>query len=120
LKLRALTIGAKPFLTADENDASPAAIIDALESGTINVGITWDPAVGYYLMKHPDLTAVIIPNSRSQGSPEQYTFPMSMATSSKNTSLNNQLNSVITSHLPQLENVLRSYNILFLEPGVNA
>ncbi|MHB8146070.1 MAG: quinoprotein dehydrogenase-associated putative ABC transporter substrate-binding protein [Vulcanimicrobiaceae bacterium] len=117
LKLRALTIGAKPFLTLDEPSASPGAIVNAVEDGQINVGLTWDPAVGYFLKSHPDLTAVTIPNSRTQGSPEQYSFPMSMATRNDDPSLNAALNHVIATHGAELRAVLKAYNIKFFSPG---
>lgn len=117
LKLRALTVGAKPFLSADEESASPSQIVDAVESNRINVGITWDPAIGYFVGRHADLTTAVIPNSRSQGSPEQYSFPMSMATSEGNTQLSDALNRVIAGHRPELEAVLRAYNIRFFQAG---
>ena len=117
LKLRALTIGAKPFLTADEEDASPQAIVDAVQAGTINIGLTWDPAVGYYIGQHPDLTAVIIPNSRSQGSPEQYTFPMAMGTRSGNDALVTQLNRVIGQEQPKIDAILHAYHITYFKPN---
>jgi mxaJ protein len=119
LKVRTLTIGAKPFLTADEEDQSPEAIIDAVQNGTIAVGLTWDPAVGYFVGQHPDLTTVIIPNTRSQGAPEQYTFPMSMATRSGNTELVDQLNRAITQAQPELDRILTSYHIQYLKPSGN-
>ena len=120
LKLRALTIGAKPFLTADNEEASPSDIIAAIESGTINVGITWDPAIATYVAKHPDLTTVIVPNSRSQATPEQYSFPMSMATRENDKALGDQLNTIIATHRSQLAQVLHDYNIRFFEPGDNS
>ena len=119
LKLRALTIGAKPFLTADEEDASPQAIVDAVQAGTINVGLTWDPAVGYYIGQHPDLTAVIIPNSRSQGSPEQYTFPMAMGTRSGNDALVSALNHVIGQQQSKIDAILNAYHITYFKPNGN-
>ncbi|HUA08281.1 MAG TPA: transporter substrate-binding domain-containing protein [Candidatus Acidoferrales bacterium] len=119
LKLRTLIVGAKPFLSADEEDANPSDIIDAVQNGTINVGLTWDPAVGYYIGQHPDLTAVIIPNARSQGSPEQYTFPMAMATRDGNTSLVAQLNRVIAQDSSQLDAILTSYHITYFKPNGN-
>ncbi len=117
LKLRALTVGAKPFMTADDPNASPGRIVNAVEAGQINVGLTWDPAVGYFLKAHPDLTAVIIPNSRSQGSPEQYSFPMAMATRPNDPRLHAEVERVIATHQAQLEAVLREYNIRFFAPG---
>ena len=117
LKLRALTVGAKPFTTADDPDASPGRIVDAIESGQIKIGLTWDPAVGYFLKAHPDLMVVTIPNSRSQGSPEQYSFPMAMGTRSSDKELNAEINRVIATHETQIETVLREYNIRFFVPG---
>jgi mxaJ protein len=117
LKLRTLTIGAKPFMTADEPDASPDQLVEAVEAGEINVGLTWDPAVGYYLKSHPDLTVVIIPNSRSQGSPEQYSFPMAMATRENDKALNAEVSKVIVTHKSQIDAILREYNIHFFTPG---
>jgi mxaJ protein len=119
LKLRTLTLGAKPFLTADEEDASPKSIVDAVQNGTINVGLTWDPAIAYFVGQYPDLTTAIIPNARSQGSPEQYTFPMSMGVRSNNAALVGQLNRVIAQHLSQLDSILTSYHIRFFKPSGN-
>lgn len=117
LKLRALTIGAKPFLAADDENASPADLINAVESGKVNVGLTWDPAVGYYLHRYPDLTTVTVPNSRSQGSPEQYSFPMAMGVRDNDGALATQLDRALASQKAQIAGVLHSYNISFFQPG---
>jgi mxaJ protein len=116
LKVRTLTIGAKPFLTADEEDQSPESIVNAVQKGTINVGLTWDPAVGYYVGQHADLTAVVIPNTRSQGAPEQYTFPMSMATGKGNTALAAQLDRALEQSRPQIDRILTAYHIQYFTP----
>lgn len=116
LKLRTLIIGAKPFLTADNPEVSPNALVEAVESGQIKVGLTWDPAVGYYLKNHPDLTVAVIPNSRSQGSPEQYSFPMAMATRSNDKALNAQVTRAIASHKAEIDAILHQYNIHFETP----
>ncbi len=73
--------------------------------------------MGYFLKAHPDLTAVIIPNSRSQGSPERYSFPMAMATRPNDPRLHAEVERVIATHQAQLEAVLREYNIRFFAPG---
>jgi mxaJ protein len=117
LKLRGLTPGNVPFLSADEPNRSPDDIVQAVESGKIDVGISWDPAVAYYAARHPDLAVKIVPNSRSTGSPEQYTFPMSMATRSNDPQLNAELDDVIKTHREQLESILREYHIRFFEPS---
>jgi mxaJ protein len=117
LKLRGLTPGQKPFMTADEPSQQPSAIVDAVENGTIDVGITWDPAIAYYAAQHPDLGTTIVPNSRSQGSPEQYSFPMAMATRPNDKELNSALDRVIATHRNQFAAILRDYHIRFFLPG---
>lgn len=117
LKLRALTIGAKHFDTADEDSGSPEDILNAIDRGQINVGLTWDPAIAYFMRSHPDLKAVLIPNARSQGSPEQYSFPMAMAVRSGNAALIGQVNRVIASRRADIVGILHAYHIQFFEPG---
>jgi mxaJ protein len=117
LKLRGLTPGQKPFMTADEPNQEPSAIVNAVENGSIDVGISWDPAVAYYAARHPDLVVKIVPNSRSQGSPEQYTFPMAMATRSNDKQLHAAIDRVIATHGAQFAAILRDYRIKFFRPG---
>jgi len=119
LKLRALTPGAVPFEVGDDPGVSPAIVIDAVESGKINVGITWEPAIGYYLRSHPGIAVVTVPNTRSQGSPEQYSFPMAMGLRSDEGALLDRLNTVIGSHHGQFEAILREYGVRFFHPEAN-
>ena len=116
LKQRTLILGSKLFLTADNESASPQDIVAALESNKIDIGLTWDPAVGYFLKNRPDLVTVAIANTRSQGYPEQFTFPMAMATRVHDAGLNAALNHVIATHSSELQAVLRQYNISFSTP----
>jgi mxaJ protein len=120
LKQRTLIIGSKLFLTADDESASPQDMVAALESNKIDIGLTWDPAVGYFLKSHPDLVAAAIPNTRSQGYPEQFTFPMAMATREADKALNDDLNRVIATHADELHAVLRKFNISFSFPAADS
>lgn len=117
LKMRALTIGAKPFLSADEEDVSPATLVDAVASGTVAVGLSWAPAVGYFVGQHPGLTETIIPNSRAEGAPEQYTFPMAMGTRLGDDALVTQLNAALAQDRSQIYDILSDYHITFLKPN---
>lgn len=116
LKIRALTPGAVPFLVAENDGESPGVIIKAVEDGKISVGITWDPAIGYFVKQHPDLAVVDVPNSRTYGAPEQYTFPMSMAVRQNDKSLQSALNRIIAAHLGALDAILAQYGIHYLRP----
>jgi len=116
LKLRALTPGNVPFQVGEEEGASPAVMISAIEQNRINVGITWEPAIGYYLRSHPDMQVVTVPNSRSQGSPEQYSFPMAMGLRPDEDPLRKQLDAVIQQHKPALEAILQKYGVKLFTP----
>lgn len=113
LQLRALTPGSVPFEVGDDAGQSADSIIDAIEGNRINVGITWQPSIGYYLRRHPDLTVVTVPNSRTMGSPEQYSFPMAMGVRPDEGALRDQLNRVIARQKPQLDAILSEYGVRF-------
>lgn len=115
LKMRALTPGSLPFDVADHPDQSPNIVLDAVDANRVNVAITWEPAIGYYLRQHPDLTVVTVPNSRSQGAPEQYSFPMSMGVRPDEGALRDQLNRVIAQHRNELDAILRQYGVRFFK-----
>lgn len=119
LQLRALTPGALPFQVADREGESPAVMLDAIESNRINVAITWEPSVGYFLRSHPGIAVVTVPNSRSQGSPEQYTFPMAMGVRDDDTALQRQLDNVIQTHQSQLQEILRNNGVRVYQPEGN-
>ncbi len=115
LKARALTPSALPFDVAEHPDQSPNILLDAIDTNRINVGITWEPAIGYFLRDHPDLTVVTVPNTRSQGAPEQYSFPMAMGLRPDEGALRDQLNSVIAQHHSELDAILQQYGVRFFK-----
>jgi mxaJ protein len=111
LKLRALIVHGKPFDIGDDEGASPAEMLDAIESGQIAVGVTWEPAIGYYLRSRPQFAVVAVPNSRSQGSPEQYAFPMAMAARVGDTATHDKLDRVVAAHSTALTALLARYGV---------
>ena len=86
-------------------------MLNALEKGEIDVLITWLPAVGAFLKQHPDLEVVTVPNERVLGSPEQYTFPMSMGVRQGDESLRKRLDDVIASQQGELTSILRAHGV---------
>jgi mxaJ protein len=117
LKLRALIVHAKPFEIGDDEGASPAEMLDAVEHGTVDVAVTWEPAIGYFLRSRPNLAVVAVPNARSQGSPEQYAFPMAMATRPDDHALAARLDKVIANHGAELTGILTSYGVRLYRPS---
>ncbi|MBB6184595.1 transporter substrate-binding domain-containing protein [Oleiagrimonas soli] len=111
LQLRGMVTTAKAYDVGGDNGTSPSSVLDAVENGTIDVMITWQPSIGAFLKKYPDLTTVALPNSRATGSPEMYSFPMSMAVRKGDEALKKRLDAVIKAHGPQLQNILRQHGV---------
>jgi mxaJ protein len=111
LQMRALILHSKVFDVGDTEGASPVEMLDALRSGQIAVGITWEPAIGYYLQQRPEVAVVTVPNTRALGSPEQYSFPMAMGVRLGNTALAARLDTVISRNKPSLTAILTRYGV---------
>ena len=109
LELRALILHATPFDVGDTPGESPADILAAVKNGKIGVAVTWQPSIGYFLMRsYPELTAVPLPNSRAAGTIEQYVFPMAMATRKDDPHTRDALDAAIGKSKGELQRVLRS------------
>ena len=116
VKLRGMIPKAVSFDIADNPEESPATMLKALTSGRIDVLITWEPSIGIFLRDYPNLEVVPIPNTRTLGGPEQYSFPMSMAVRNGDKALQERLNSVIEKHGPELESVLSRAGVRLFVP----
>ncbi|MBD5656030.1 MAG: transporter substrate-binding domain-containing protein [Candidatus Eremiobacteraeota bacterium] len=116
LKLRTLILHGVPFDSADGPSDSPVQMLDALNTGRISVAVTWEPAVGMFLQKRPGLQVVAVPNSRSQGSPEQYAFPMAMGARAGDNATRDRLNSVIDAHAATLTAILARNGVKLYKP----
>ncbi len=111
LKIRDLLSSAEAFSVGDTENVSPASMLQAVQDGRVDVMITWEPAVGWFLRNYADLVVTRVPNSRTTGGPEQYLFSMSMAVRKNDEALKKQLDRVIAERKGALEDVLRHYNV---------
>ncbi len=118
LKIRDLLSQAQPFGVGDTENVSPVTMLRAVQDGSVDVMITWEPAVGWFLHDYPDLAVTRVPNARTSGSPEQYLFPMSMAVRKGNSTLKDRLDAVIARHKDALQEILHRFNVrLYPAPG---
>jgi mxaJ protein len=99
------------FDVGEDNTLSPAIMLEALQSGKIDVLISWQPAISAFLKNYPDLVVTTIPNQRTLGAPEQYTFPMSMAVREGDTAMKKKLDDVIEKHQAELTSILAQQGI---------
>ena len=102
IKMRGMIPRAVAFDVGDNDGESPETMLKAVESGQVDVMITWQPAIGGFLRDYPDLEVVPVPNDRTLGSPEQYSFPMSMGVREGDEALKKQLDDVIAQHQSEL------------------
>ncbi len=115
LQMRGLVLTATHFDTAGSPTASPKTPLEAVKDGKIDVLITWEPLVGYFVQKDfPNLTMTRVPDTNSMGTPERYLFFMSMGVAKGEQTLKRQLNHVITTHKAQIKKILTSYNVRIL------
>jgi mxaJ protein len=116
LKMRGMIPAAMAFDVATDNGESPASMIKALNSGKIDVLITWQPAIGAFLRDAPNLEVVPVPNERALGPPEQFAFPMSMGVRAGNDALKKRLDDVIESHQSELTSILTESGVMSYAP----
>ena len=116
LKMRGLLPAAAAFDVGGDDGESPVTMLNALDSGQIDVLITWQPAIGAFLQRHPDLEVLPVPNARTLGAPEQYAFPMSMGVRQGNDSLKKRLDDVIARRQPELTSILAQHGVKLYTP----
>ncbi len=117
LQLRGMVTVAKAYDIGDASGESPRRMLEDVEKGTVDVMITWQPAISAFLDDFPGLTTVPLPNSRATGSPEMYSFPMSMAVRKDDSALKARLDALIKAHGPQLEAILRRHGVELIGDG---
>jgi mxaJ protein len=113
LKILGLTDRAVPFRIADNPNASPKSMLQAVADGKVGVMITWEPAIGYFLKDYPDLTITQVPIFQQEpGLPaERFTFAMAMGVRQHDTALAHLLDGVIKAHKAQLDAILARYGV---------
>ena len=116
LKMRGLVPAAVAFDVGSDSAESPVVMLDALDKGQIDVLITWQPAIGAFLQRHPDLEVLPVPNARTLGAPEQYAFPMSMGVHQGNESLRKRLDDVIARRQTELTSILNQQGVKLYTP----
>jgi mxaJ protein len=116
VKLRGMLAKAVGFDIADDATESPAAMLKALATNKIDVLITWQPSIASFLRSYPGFDVVLVPNSRALGSPERYSFPMSMAVRNGDQATKKRLDDVIEKHHAELESVLVRAGVKLFAP----
>jgi len=112
LRARGLAANATAFDFSDQRQ-SPRMMLAAVQDGSVDVIVAWEPAVGTFLPDYPDLKAVPVSNAWSRGFPERYSFPISMALRPDATALARRINAVIDDHGAELRTILERHGVRF-------
>ena len=116
IKMRDMIPRAVAFDVGDDDSKSPVTMLKAVESGQVDVMITWQPAISGFLRDYPDLEVVAVPNERALGAPEQYSFPMSMGVREGDETLKKQLDEIIAQHQAELTAILNHSGVRLYTP----
>jgi mxaJ protein len=117
LKLRDLLPHAEAFAVGDTENVSPASMLQAVRSGRVDVMITWEPAIGWFLRDYPELGVTRLPNSRASGAPEQYLFSMGMGVRKGDEALKQRLDRVIAGHKKAMDAILERFDVRLYPPA---
>lgn len=116
LKLRGMLPRSVPFMVGEEEGTSPSTMIESLKKGSIDVLITWEPAIATFLRANPNLEVVAVPNERALGTPEQFSFPMSMGVRIGDEALKQRLDDAIGKHQAELTSILTQNGVKLFSP----
>jgi mxaJ protein len=116
VKMRGMLPRSVAFDVGEEEGKSPGTMLDALKKGEIDVLITWQPAISAFLRAYPNLTVVVVPNERALGTPEQYSFPMSMGVRTGDDEMKKRLDDVIGKHQAELTSILTASGVKLFAP----
>jgi len=113
LKMFNLTGNVMTFNVAERPGESPEQFLQAVQSGKIDVAITWEPAVGYYLKNYPDLKVHAVPSEQyGPGLPQVgYTYQMAIGVRPKDEALKEALDKALDADKQQIASVLTDYNV---------
>jgi mxaJ protein len=98
----------------------PARLIEAVESGEIDVAAAWGPLGGYFAQRSPVPLTVTPIRDTERFAPQQFQFAMAMGVRKGDHALRDRLNAFIDEHRSEINALLRSYGVPLVELPVTA
>jgi mxaJ protein len=98
----------------------PARLIEAVESGEIDVAAAWGPLGGYFAGRSPVELVVSPVQDGERFAPQQFQFSISMGVRKGDHALRDRLNDFIDGHRPEISSLLRSYGVPLIEMQTSA
>lgn len=98
----------------------PARLIEAVESGKIDVAAAWGPLGGYFAKSSP-VPLTVAPIQDYEGfAPQQFQFAIAMGVRKGDHALRDRLNAFIDAHRSEITSLLRSFGVPLVEQPVTA
>ncbi len=98
----------------------PARLIEAVESGKIDVAAAWGPLGGYFASGSPVPLTVTPIQDYESFAPQQFQFAIAMGVRKGDHALRDQLNAFIDAHRSEIASLLRSFGVPLVEQPVTA
>lgn len=89
----------------------PAELIEAVESGKVDVGIVWGPLAGYFAQKSPvplEITPVLQPRDHPD---LPFTYSIAMAVRRDRPALKAELDRILAAHRSDVQRILTEYGV---------
>jgi mxaJ protein len=98
----------------------PARLIEAVESGRIDVAAAWGPLGGYFAQRSPVPLTVTPIRDYERFAPQQFQFAIAMGVRKGDDVLRDRLNAFIDQHRSEISSLLRSYGVPLVDEPVTA
>ena len=96
----------------------PARLIEAVESGRIDIAAAWGPLGGYFAQRSPVPLTVTPIRDYERFAPQQFQFAIAMGVRKGDDALRDRLNAFIDEHRSEITSLLRSYGVPLVDQPV--
>ncbi|MCK1600280.1 substrate-binding domain-containing protein [Bradyrhizobium sp. 166] len=96
----------------------PARLIEAVESGSLDVAAAWGPLAGYFAQRSPVPLTVTPIRDYERFAPQQFQFAIAMGVRKGDDALRDRLNAFIDEHRSEITSLLRSYGVPLVDQPV--
>lgn len=96
----------------------PARLIEAVESGRIDVAAAWGPLGGYFAQRSPVPLTVTPIRDYERFAPQQFQFAIAMGVRKGDDALRDRLNAFIDEHRSEITSLLCSYGVPLVDQPV--
>jgi mxaJ protein len=96
----------------------PARLIEAVESGSLDVAAAWGPLAGYFAQRSPVPLTVTPIRDYERFAPQQFQFAIAMGVRKGDDALRDRLNEFIDEHWSEITSLLRNYGVPLVDQPV--